>query len=56
MGGCKKYGPFVDTPINTRCRIIIGIRKWTIILTTTHIGFRFLGSRVEVLGVLGLRC
>ena len=56
MGGCQNYGPFVGTPINTRCRIIIGIQKRTIILTTTHIGFRFLGSRVKVLGVRGLRC
>ena len=36
MGGCHNYGPFLDTP-NIRCRIIVGIQKGTIILTTTHI-------------------
>ena len=29
------YGPFVGT-LNIRCRIIVGIQKGTIILTTTH--------------------
>ena len=36
MGGCQNYGPFLGT-LNIRCRIIIGIQKGTIILTTTHI-------------------
>ena len=35
MGGCQNYGPFLGT-LNIRCRIIIGIQKWTIIFTTTH--------------------
>ena len=38
MGGCPNYGPFLGT-LNIRCRIIIGIQKGAIILTTTHIGF-----------------
>ena len=33
MGGCQNYGPFWGT-LNIRCRIIIGIQKGTIILTT----------------------
>ena len=36
MGDCQNYGPFLDT-LNIRCRIIIGIQKGTINLTTTHI-------------------
>ena len=36
MGGYQNYGPFLGT-LNTRGRIIIGIQKGTIILTTTHI-------------------
>ena len=35
MGGCPNYGPFWGT-LNIRCRIIVGIQKGTIILTTTH--------------------
>ena len=35
MGGCQNYGPFLGT-LNIRCRIIIGIQKGTVILTTTH--------------------
>ena len=35
MGGCQNYDPFLGTQ-NTRCRIMIGIQKGTIILTTTH--------------------
>ena len=35
MGGCQNYIPFLGT-LNIRCRIIIGIQKGTIILTTTH--------------------
>ena len=36
MGGCQNYGPRLGT-LNTRCRIIIGMQKGTIILTTTPI-------------------
>ena len=38
MGGCQNDGPSWNT-LNISCRIIIGIQKGTIILTTTHIGF-----------------
>ena len=37
MGGCQNSGPFLGT-LNNRCRIIIGIHKGPIVLTTTHIG------------------
>ena len=37
MGGCQNYGPLLGT-VNIRRRIIIGVQKGTIILTTTHIG------------------
>ena len=62
MGGCQNYGPFLGTP-NIRCRIIMGIQKGTIILTTTHIWFRNLkdpniirrtSSRVKGSGVRGI--
>ena len=36
VGGCQNYGPFLGT-LNIRGRIIIGIQKGTIILTTTHV-------------------
>ena len=36
MGGSQNYGPFLGTLI--RCRIIIGIQKGPIILTTTQMG------------------
>ena len=36
VGGCQNCGPFLGT-LNIRCRIIIGIQKGTIILTTTHV-------------------
>ena len=36
MGGCQNYDPFWST-LHIRCRIVIGIRKGKIILTTTHI-------------------
>ena len=36
MGGCQNDDPFWGT-LNIWCRIIIGIQKGTIILTTTHI-------------------
>ena len=35
LGGCQNYGPFLGT-LNIRCRIIIGIKKGPIVLTTTH--------------------
>ena len=38
MGGCQNYGRFLGT-LNIRCRIIIGLQRGVIILTTTHIGF-----------------
>ena len=34
--GCQNYGPFLGAP-DIGCRIIIGIQKGTIILTTTHV-------------------
>ena len=34
LGGCQNYDPFWGT-LNSRCRIIIGTQKGTIILTTT---------------------
>ena len=36
VGGCQNYGRFLGT-LNIRGRIIIGIQKGTISLTTTHI-------------------
>ena len=36
MGGYQNSGPFLGT-LNIRCRIIIGIQKGTIILTTIHL-------------------
>ena len=38
LGGCQNYGPLFGA-LNIRCRIIIGIQKGPIILTTTHIRF-----------------
>ena len=38
MGGCQNYGPFLGT-LNIRGRIIIGIQKGTIMLTTIHMCF-----------------
>ena len=37
VSGCQNHGPFLGT-LNIRCRIIVGIQKGTIILTTTHVG------------------
>ena len=51
MGGCRNYGPFLGT-LNIRCRIIIGIQKGTIILTTTHIGVRYTGYDGVYLGLM----
>ena len=36
VGGCQNYGPFLGT-LKIRCRIMLGIQKGTIILTTTHV-------------------
>ena len=36
LDGCQNYDPFLGT-LNIRCRVIIGIQKGTIILTTTHL-------------------
>ena len=44
VGGCQNDGPFLDT-LNTRCRILIGTQKGTIILTTTHVQDRELAAR-----------
>ena len=35
MFGCQNYDPFLGA-LDIRCRIVIGIQKRTIILTTTH--------------------
>ena len=35
-GGCQNYGPFLST-LNIRFRIIVGIQKGTITLTTTQV-------------------
>ena len=39
MGGCRNYGLFLRT-LNIRGRIIMGIQKGPIILTTTQIQLR----------------
>ena len=39
VGGDPNYGPFLGT-LNITCRIIIGIQKGPIILTSTHVLFR----------------
>ena len=36
VGDCQNYGPFLGT-LNIRCRIVIGIQKGTIILTSAHV-------------------
>ena len=41
LGGCPNVGPVLGT-LNTRCRIILGTRKGTIILTTTHLNHDFI--------------
>ena len=38
MGGCQNYDPFWGT-LNISSRIIIGIQKGTIILTSTHVQY-----------------
>ena len=49
MGGCQNYGPFLGT-LNNRCRTIIGTKKGTIILTTTHMLSKEKGTRASGLG------
>ena len=46
MGRCQNDGPFSGT-LNVRCRIIIGIRKGIIILTTTQTKLPKYGSIVK---------
>ena len=53
MGGCHNYGPFLGAPLNTRCRIIIGIQKGTIILTITHIGIMEKKLETIISGYIG---
>ena len=36
MGGCQNHGPLVGL-LNTRCRIVVGTQKGTIVLTTTNV-------------------
>ena len=36
MGGCQKLRSLFGGNLNMRCRIVIGIQKGTIILTTAH--------------------
>ena len=43
--------PFLGTP-NIRCRIIIGIQKGTIILTTTHILYTYMDSLGQAPGLV----
>ena len=43
MGGCQNYGPFLGT-LNIRCRILLGIQKGTVILTTIHVGLHARGE------------
>ena len=54
MGGCQNYGPFLGT-LNIRGRIIIGIQKGTIILTTTHMSCSqyFLPNLMDMGSLLG---
>ena len=52
LGGCQNYGPFLAT-LNIRCRIMTGIQKRTIILTTTHMVLGHSGFRGS--GCQGLR-
>ena len=44
MGGCQNDGPFLGI-LYTRCRIIIGTQKGTIILTTTLMNLQGLSGR-----------
>ena len=56
IGGGQSYDPFLGT-LHIRCRIIKGIQKGTIILTTTHIGhIGVWGLGLGMLGVKGYGC
>ena len=33
MGSCQNYGSLLG-PLNTRCRLVIGTQRWTMVLTT----------------------
>ena len=49
-GSCRwlsKLCTLFGYPRYSMCRIIIGTRKGTIILTTIHIGFRRMGKKME---------
>ena len=50
MSGCQNYDPFLGT-LNTRCRMIIGIQKGTIILITTHVELGFRSWATQGLGL-----
>ena len=50
MGDCQNYDPFWGT-LNIRCRIIIGIQKGTIILTSTHMDMSG-GPLTQVVGII----
>ena len=43
MGGSQNYA-FLSGPLNTSCRIILGTKKGTLILTTTHMSIVRLSS------------
>ena len=45
-GNFQDYDPFLGT-LNVRCRIIVGIQKGTIVLTTSYTGFISLIFRVS---------
>ena len=50
VGGCHKYGAFLGT-LHITCRVIIGMQKGTILVTTTHVGGRVQAvSREHLLG------
>ena len=46
VGGCQNHGPFLGTQ-NIRCRIMIGMQKGTIILTTSYVRYDSMRSRIE---------
>ena len=54
MGSCQNYDPFLGT-LNIRGRIIIGIQKGAIILTTTLISFlRRLADNAQAIHLSGV--
>ena len=54
MGGSQKYGPFLCS-LHIRCRIIVGIQKGTIILTTSHRYIYIICLSIHVFVDLGFR-